>query len=452
MRPENQEGPPKFENIGGAADSNPSGLKRWVTSMIMRRHSDLTRRDRLREKTERKRKGNRLAHEIHYFHELNDGYSLLAIQILERLQTEYDVVLNCHIAETEISSNIPEPALLQKLSLTDGKLIASHYGLFFPNTDEPSTNETLNLAKRVAIPLAEENAFIELASLTLASISNDVEKIHEIGKRHVKASDEETTNTILQSNSLRKRLGHYSGAMFHYAGEWYWGIDRIHHLEKRLVDLGVRKNRSEHLIWPKPTISLGPLKDRKTLILKFFPSLRSPYTSIIFDKTLHLARETNIQLEISPVLPMVMRGVPATRRKGAYIISDTAREAQSMNIKWGQKVYDPIGEPVINCYSLYSWAQEKGLGGELLRQFLDSTFFKGLNANSSSVFREIVENTGLEWDEAKKRLQNRDWELYIEKKIVSRCTLRAAGAFPVTVFSTRKVKTWSQLGGKTDSG
>ena len=29
-----------------------------------------------------------------------------------------------------------------------------------------------------------------------------------------------------------------SGAMFHYGGEWYWGVDRLYLLERRLAELG----------------------------------------------------------------------------------------------------------------------------------------------------------------------------------------------------------------------
>ena len=42
-----------------------------------------------------------------------------------------------------------------------------------------------------------------------------------------------------------------------------------------------------------------------------------------------LVRESGINLEIKPVLPMVMRGVPATRQKGMYIFKDAAREARA---------------------------------------------------------------------------------------------------------------------------
>ena len=65
--------------------------------------------------------------------------------------------------------------------------------------------------------------------------------------------------------------------------EWYWGIDRLYHLEKRLMELGVNNDQSDALICPRPEIVMGPLKDPGNLKLRF-PSLRSPYTSIIFIK------------------------------------------------------------------------------------------------------------------------------------------------------------------------
>ena len=46
---------------------------------------------------------------------------------------------------------------------------------------------------------------------------------------------------VTASNALRQKLGHYLGATFFYAGEWYWGIDRLHHLERRLQDLGAQR-------------------------------------------------------------------------------------------------------------------------------------------------------------------------------------------------------------------
>ena len=51
----------------------------------------------------------------------------------------------------------------------------------------------------------------------------------------------EVRQQIDAGNQLRAKLGHYLGAMFHYGGEWYWGVDRLEHLERRLESLGARR-------------------------------------------------------------------------------------------------------------------------------------------------------------------------------------------------------------------
>ena len=48
-------------------------------------------------------------------------------------------------------------------------------------------------------------------------------------------------NRLRQRQRQQQRLGHHLGATRSYAGEWYWGIDRLHHLEQRLQNLGVQR-------------------------------------------------------------------------------------------------------------------------------------------------------------------------------------------------------------------
>ena len=114
----------KFENQGGVADSNPNPIKRWLSSVFMRRQSSLDRRRKSRGSAEKERQKKNEPHLVHYFHELDDGYSLLAVQLLEQFKAKYDVDLHCHIASRETSNNIPEPDLLNRLSRTDGKPVS----------------------------------------------------------------------------------------------------------------------------------------------------------------------------------------------------------------------------------------------------------------------------------------------------------------------------------------
>ncbi len=413
----------------------------------MRRASNLNLRDKERKKAEkaRKKKGN--LHEVHYFHEMDDGYSLLAVQILEQFQSKYDIKLVCHIATREQSDNIPEPNLLSKLSLSDGKLIAPHFNLLFPDTETPPEPELIKQSHKIAIEMATNNRFSDLAGLTTAVICNNYEQIKILDQQSSDISPEETQRQLSKSNSLRQELGHYSGAMFYYAGEWYWGIDRLYHLENRLIGIGATSDGSDKLLCPRPDIAMGPARDSGNLKLRFFPSLRSPYTSIIYDKTVELAEETGVQLEITPVLPMVMRGVPATINKGKYIMSDTAREAQTININWGGRVYDPIGDPVRNCYALYPWAKRLGQGEKLLREFLQSAFFEAVNTSNESGLRKVVERAGLDWTQAKSRLYIDEWQPMIEK---NRLDMYALGCWGVPSYELSDsqgnslISTWGQ--------
>ena len=55
---------------------------------------------------------------------------------------------------------------------------------------------------------------------------------------------------IGESRRELNRMGHYNSAMLHYGGEWYWGIDRLHYLERRLADLERQLARSDATTTP----------------------------------------------------------------------------------------------------------------------------------------------------------------------------------------------------------
>ena len=119
-------------------------------------------------------------------------------------------------------------------------------------------------------------------------------------------------------------------------------------------------------------------------------------------------------MSMRPVLPMVMRGVPATREKGVYIFTDAAREARHLGLDdWGN-VSDPIGEPVRRGYSLYPWAVSSGKGAELLSAFFREAFWEGVNTGKDRGLRRVVERAGLSWEEARGIVGNPDWEQELE--------------------------------------
>ena len=51
-----------------------------------------------------------------------------------------------------------------------------------------------------------------------------------------------------KGNKFRKGNGYYSSSSFYYEGESYWGVDRLNHLENRLIDLGLKRTDTDEYI------------------------------------------------------------------------------------------------------------------------------------------------------------------------------------------------------------
>ena len=325
--------------------------------------------------------------------------------------------------------NAPEPELLREYALRDAEQIAPHYGLIMDTREASATD-------------------IERCEVELSSIPHDqfLDKAASFGALIVNPKTVVATRTTSpptrEGNKLRRRLGHFSSATVCFEGNWYWGLDRLYLLETLLCELCDRP--SDHLLFPRPTES-GP-EDASKLSLEIFPSLRSPYTAIGFDRAIALAKSTGVQLQMRPVLPMVMRGVPATMAKGRYIMTDTAREADAYGIPFGD-LYDPIGAPVRRAYSLYPWARSMNREIEFLSSFLVNAFSRGVNAANDRGFREIVQFAGLSWSEGKTHVDTNQWVAEIEEN--QRVLVDELGLWGVPSFRLRNAEestfcTWGQ--------
>jgi len=350
---------------------------------------------------------------VEYFHYVEDGYSHLAAQVLEALLQRYDIELVCHLVGTPPGNNAPEPEMLRGLSRYDAFHVAPEYGLQFPQHQHPLEPALVQLAKSI-LSVQDTAGFVTCApAVGQALWSDDAVELERLADLYGRATDTEAAGKIAEGNARRDKLEHYSGAMIYYGSEWYWGVDRLYHLENRLQELDADRRAGQPLLYPRPVIESGPLRDTGTLTIEFFPTLRSPYTAIVFDRVVKLAQDTGIKLLVRPVLPMIMRGVPTTVIKGKYIYSDAAREARAANIPFG-KIYDSIGEPARRAYSLYAWACEKNRGNEFLSAFLGCVFASRVNTNNDRGMRRVVEQAGLSWSEASAIIGTPGWEKMVE--------------------------------------
>ena len=352
--------PEPENNPNGRMMTDPPAFLRHLMRRMFDRVTRPDQREKARAKAEAQRIKQGAAHIVEYFHQHDDPYSALAQQTLGRFSERYDVKLVRHEIRASGGKNQPELEKLDTWAKRDAELIAPHYGLTRPSElgddeQEPPSREALDAGS---------------------------ERLAE--------------------------LGHYSGAMFYYGGEWYWGVDRLFYLEQRLRDLGLCRDPSLPFICPRPEIDVSGV-DASMLTLDFYPSLNSPYTSIIYDKTVAIARECGIQFNHKPVLPMIMRGVPATREKGMYIMFDTAREGGHLGVGFGP-VMTPIGEPTRQIYSLLPWARQQGRDTHLLSAALDLAFRQGVPLHRKSGLKKAVEQAGLDWSEAKQHLGSDGWK------------------------------------------
>ncbi|MCB1703448.1 MAG: DsbA family protein [Halioglobus sp.] len=420
----------QFREQGGAATMDPGVVLRWATSTLMTRLCRPQRQARLRAKVERARIKSGAPHTVEYFHQVDDGYSHLAAQVLQPLAARYDIDLVCHLVTGPQGANAAEPELLLRLSRYDAFHVAGEYGLAFPRHDAAPQQPLVQQA--AAILAAQDNeTFARVATAVGQALwAEDEEALAQLARNHGVATSATVRERTAAGNARRDTLKHYSGAMFYYGGEWYWGVDRLYHLEQRLHSLGADREPASPLLVPRPDIEAPVLRDNGSLTLEVYPSLRSPYTAISFDRAVSLARESGVTLAVRPVLPMVMRGVPATRQKGMYIFWDTAREARAAGVPFGN-FYDPIGDPARRGYSLYAWACQQGRGVELISAFLRCAFVEGVNTNRDKGLQTVVEQAGLDWAVARDIVGQPGWEAALES---NRLAMYEAGLWGVPSF------------------
>jgi 2-hydroxychromene-2-carboxylate isomerase len=420
----------QFQEQGGAATMDPGAPLRWATSKLMTALCRPQRLARQRARIEKARSKAGQPHVVEYFHQVEDGYSHLAAQILKPLAQRYGIQLRCHLVSGPQGKNAAEPELLLKLSRYDARHIAPEYGLEFPCHDYAPTPELVTLASGI-LAAQDTPVFIERAAAVGQALwADDKETLEHLAGQWGCAPAEVTVERLAAGTARRDELKHYSGAMFYYGGEWYWGVDRLYHLEQRLAELGIDREPGAPLLAPRPALESGPLHDHGTLTLEVYASLRSPYTAISFDRAVKLARDTGVNLAVRPVLPMVMRGVPATRQKGMYIFWDTAREARAAGVPFGN-FYDPIGDPARRGYSLFPWACERGRGVEFISAFLSCAFAQGINLNKDAGLRKAVEQAGLDWERARQIVGRPGWEPLLEQ---NRLAMYESGLWGVPSF------------------
>lgn len=415
-----------------ASRSDPSPLQRRVSSALVRALTGPELRAARRGARELLRRARGAPHRVEYFHRVDDAYGVLAAQVLAPLAAAYDVELVCHLAGAAPPGNEPEPELLSAWAQRDAADVAPSYGLAFPRPERAPDADAVRLGERILAAAPPEAFASRAVAVGTALFAGDRTALSALASAHPPADEATARAAIERGSARRSALGHYSGAMFHYAGEWYWGVDRLCHLELRLASLGALRAGARPVA-PRPAVDPGPGRDDGSLVLDFFPSLRSPYTAVAYDATLALAQRAGVRLVLRPVMPMVMRGVALTFTKGLYIFADARREAELAGVRFGSW-HDPIGSPVERAFALWPWAREQGREAQFLGAFLRAAFAEGVDTSAEHGLRYVVESAGLPWTQ-RKQAPEAEWRSELEDNRVT--MYRELGLWGVPSYRVR---------------
>ncbi len=354
---------------------------------------------------------------VHYFHQADDPYSHLAAQKLASLVDRYAVRFKYHLAGQPSAEEQGDSNRFTSWALQDARSIAPFYDARLPTAIDAPAAEQVAAGERYLAGYLQSSEFPERAVQVGEALWSGTLDV-----------DGAPTDATEQGSAWRHKLGHWLGATFYFEGEWYWGVDRLIHLENRLRDMGFSREPSGICVpRPLPEAVAGTAAD---VVLEYFPSLRSPYTAISYDRTIEMVKRTGAQLKLRPVMPMMMRGVPAPRYKQFYIMTDTKREADYYNQPFGP-IVDPFGEPVKRAFSLLPLMESKGRATEFCGEYLRAAWTRGIDITEEAGLQKIVESVGIHWEEARNSMDNEDWEPLLESNVND---MLAAGLWGVPSF------------------
>ena len=384
----------------------------------------------------------RQPHAATFYFRIDDPYSVLMAQVLPRFARHFGIQITPRVMLYLDQQMYPAADMLAELAPRDARQLAALHALEFPEDWQLPQREVSLAATRCLLRHEKDERFWSLAAaLADAQWRHDHDKLEALLSEHGQMPADQAQLALEARRDQFLSDGHYLTGTLLYQGEWYWSVERLDHLAHRLNALGLGSQD-----WPLPygrakraqlSNSEAALKG-KPLVMFF--SFRSPYSYIALSRTYALADHYGLNLKIRPVLPMVMRGLSVPKEKRFYILKDAAREARLHQVPFG-RVCDPVGPGVERCMALWPFAEKEGRLREWLRAAATGIWSQGINAASDGGLKFLVENAGLDWNRARRWLDDDSWRDRAED---NRNAMMAAGSWGVPSFMTQDDMVWGQ--------
>ncbi len=321
--------------------------------------------------------------EIVFFHDPKDAHSVLLAAQIPKLLNRYGLTLRPFTIGDMPPQYAPELAALRAWNADDAKWLAGRHSLDFSQ-----------------------------------QVSDEVENAPD------------GTAQLL-------KLGHYQGGMIYYAGEWYWGVDRLQFLEERLQELGLGQGK-RFIAKPMDWDRSDTRQTDKPIIA--YLSLRSPYSYMAAMQIYDLARQHGTTVDLRPVLPMVMRGYKVPKSKRLYIAGDVARRARRKDIDYGL-IRDAVGKPTERGMAILASVLGTPREEAFLKSFYRAVWAEGVNAGSAIGLRKICDRAGISRAEAGKALADEGWR---DMAAQNQDELQAAGLWGVPSFIVGGKAIWGE--------
>ena len=367
---------------------------------------------------------------VEYFHQVDDPYSHLAAQTLAPLAQRYGVSLRVWLVPPPEDSAAPERKRLRAYALRDATRVAAEYGLSFPGNAVQPDADAVQLAGRTLAAALGADRFAELAVKAGAALwGNDKAALLAMALDAASASALATAQSA--GRDQRRRLGHYLSAMLYFEGEWFWGVDRLNHLEERLAGLGLDSRPSQPMLAPFRDMRLGPAPTGgQPAEIEVWYSFRSPYTWIALPRVRKLAQHYGARLTLRYILPMVMRGLPVPRDKTLYIALDTKREADRVGLPYGC-IVDPMGAGAERALAVQHRAAQLGLGEEFAELGTRAAFADGIALAEDAGLYDVARRAGLTDAQTAEALADESWRITAE---ANRLALLDAGLWGAPTY------------------
>ncbi|MEE8371024.1 MAG: DsbA family protein [Sphingomonadales bacterium] len=390
--------------------------------------------------------------EILFFHDVSDPYSYLLAQALPGLIERYRVEIKPVLVPPFVFSSDSNARLLEEYARRDAGELADRTGFAFHDPGRPPPKgAVMEVARRLSL-LSDTQAFLEeAAGGGGACWRQESEREPHEPQGSDPGTDDGLMEKLAEGGRLRAALGHYSGGMLYFGGEWYWGLDRLHYLEERLRDSGASRQPGLPRLVGCPEESAGPPHDGldgcdgdrrgagKTL--EVFFSFRSPYSYLALEELPDLIRRTGVKILLRPVYPMILRGVPLPPGKLRYILFDCAREARRLKIPFGRIADSLLGNGFEKALAIFPQAASAGLGLRFARLALRASFAEGKYLKDEEVLRRVAEETGLSWPGCRPEINDQAW---LGAAHLNAESLRKMGLWGVPSFNCGALSCWGR--------